>query len=194
FIDPRMELLARAPVAAEAQWQYAGEVLRVLRAASGLSRKVLALDCGNTLWGGGLGDVGRDGVALGHGYPRRAYVALQRRALELFQRGVVLIVASKNEKANVLDVFRNHPDMVLREEHIAYFGVNWEPKANNLRLAAQTLNLGLDSFVFIDDHEVECAMMRELLPEVLTVKLPSDPARYEQTLASLDCFDQLTLS
>lgn len=194
WVDPKLQLWARSPIRPEFHWAFAGEVMRVLRATTGRSRKVLALDCDNTLWGGVLGDVGIDGIALGHDYPGSAFVALQKRALELYHRGVVLVVASKNDPQNVREVFERHPEMILRPEHIACFAVNWEPKPGNLRQAAEILNLGLDSFVFVDDHPVECAMMRELLPEVLTVQLPEDPAAFESTLARLDCFDQLTVS
>ncbi|MCA9243399.1 MAG: HAD family hydrolase [Phycisphaerales bacterium] len=192
--NAKMRLLARAPIAPDCAWDYAGAVTRVVRAISGRAKKVLALDCDNTLWGGVLGDVGIEGIHLGHDYPGNAFRALQMRALELFHRGVVLVVASKNELSNVKQVFETHPEMVLRPEHIAFFGVNWEPKPGNLRRAAEVLNLGLDSFVFLDDHEVECAMMREMAPEVLTVQMPGDPADYEHTLARLDCFDNLTIS
>ncbi len=194
MVDPKLWFWGRIPIASEHQWAYAGEVLRVLRAVSGKSRKVLALDCDNTLWGGVLGDVGKDGIALGHDYPGNAFVALQKRALDLYHRGVVLVVASKNEHAAVKDVFENHPEMVLRPEHISHFAVNWEPKPQNLQRVADTLNLNLDSFVFLDDHPVECAMMREMLPQVLTVNLPEDPSRFAETLARLDCFDQLGIS
>lgn len=194
WIDPKLELLARSPVAAAHHWNYAGEFLRVLRAMTGKVRKVLALDCDNTLWGGVLGDVGRDGVALGHDYPGSAYRALQLRALELQQRGVVLVVASKNDRAAVQDVFENHREMILRPEHISYFAVDWNPKPQNLKQAAAVLNLGLDSFVFLDDHPVECDMMRQMLPDVVTVQLPKDPALFERTLSRLNCFDQLVVS
>jgi FkbH-like protein len=192
--DPKLLYWGRIPIAGGHHWDYVGEIVRMLRATGGKARKVLALDCDNTLWGGVLGDVGRDGIAIGHDYPGNAFVALQKRALELYHRGVVLVVASKNEGSAVLDVFENHPEMVLRPEHISYFAVNWEPKPQNLQHVAETLNLGLDSFVFLDDHPVECAMMREMAPEVRVVNLPKDPAHYERTLARLDCFDQLTVS
>jgi FkbH-like protein len=194
WTDPKLMYYARAPIAADCYWEYAGEITRVLRAITGKARKVLALDCDETLWGGILGDVGPTGILLGQDYPGNAYVALQRRALELYHRGVVLVVASKNDPAMVKEVFTSHPEMVLRPEHIAWFAVNWQPKPENLKQAAAGLNLGLDSFVFLDDHPVECAMMRELAPEVLTVQLPEDPALFEQTLARLTCFDQLAVS
>ncbi|NOX58510.1 MAG: HAD-IIIC family phosphatase [Planctomycetes bacterium] len=192
--DPKLWYWGRIPIATENQWAYVGEIVRVLRATAGKARKVLALDCDNTLWGGVLGDVGRDGIALGHDYPGNAFVALQKRALDLYHRGVVLVVASKNEHSAVLDVFENHPEMVLRPKHISAFAVNWDPKPQNLQQVAAKLNLNLDSFVFVDDHPVECAMMREMVPSVKVVHLPQDPAQYERTLASLDCFDQLSVS
>ena len=194
FTQPRMWFLARSAIAPDLTWDYVGQIIRLLRAARGRVRKVLALDCDNTLWGGVLGELSSSGIALGHDFPGSAYVAFQRRILELYHRGVVLIVSSKNDHLAVMDVFENHPEMLLRPEYISYFGINWEPKPQSLAQAATALNLGLDSFVFIDDSPVECAMVRSILPEVLSVCLPEDPADFATTLARLDCFDQLSVS
>lgn len=194
WTDPKMWFWARSPIAPCFTWDYVGEIIRLLRATSGNIRKVLALDCDNTLWGGILGEVGLSGVALGHDYPGNAYVAFQKRILELYHRGVVLVIASKNAPSAVMEVFENHPEMALRPKHIAYFGVNWDPKPENLQKAANVLNLGIDSFVFMDDNYVECAMVRAILPKVLTICLPDDPAESEMTLAKLHCFDQLLVS
>ncbi|NIA08110.1 MAG: HAD-IIIC family phosphatase [Actinobacteria bacterium] len=194
FTQPRMWFLARSAIAPDATWDYVGQIICLLRAVRGRSRKVLALDCDNTLWGGVLGELSSSGIALGHDFPGSAYVAFQRRILELYHRGIVLIVASRNDHSAVMDVFNNHPEMLLRSEHIAYFGINWDPKPQNLQRAAVALNLGLDSFVFIDDNPVECAMVRSILPEVLSICLPEDPAEFETALAGLDCFDQISVS
>jgi FkbH-like protein len=141
-----------------------------------------------------VGDVGVDGIALGHDYPGNAYVAFQKRILDLYNRGVILALASKNQPGVVEEVLARHPEMVLRAEHFAAMKINWEPKPNNLRQMAAELNLGLDSFVFIDDSAVECELMRASLPEVLSVNLPQDPALYPGVIESLDCFDQWTVS
>ena len=138
--------------------------------------------------------MGISGICLGHDSPGNTYAAFQKRALELYHRGVVLIISSKNEHSAVMEVFERHPVMILRPKHISYFGVNWNPKPENLQKAAHVLNLGLDSFVFIDDSQVECAMVRSMLPEVLCVGLPEDSAEAERTLAELNCFDQLSIS
>lgn len=192
--DRRMALYARIPVAAEHYWPLAGFYVRHLRPLYGLSKKVLVLDADNTLWGGVVGDVGVEGIALGPDYPGSAYVALQRRVLDLYHRGVVLCLASKNEPGLVEEVLDRHPEMVLRRQHFAAMCVNWRLKPDNLQEIAAELNLGIDSFVFVDDSPVECELVRAALPQVLTVPLPTEPAEFAATLEALDCFEQWTHS
>lgn len=194
WIDPRTERYGRIPIAAHHYWDYARFIVRHLRPLVGRTKKVIVLDADNTLWGGILGDDGPNGIKLGHDFPGNAFVAFQRRLLGLQRRGVVLCIASKNEPGSVESVVSTHPEMVLRPEHFACMRVSWSPKPDAIREIGRILNLGLDSFVFIDDSAVECAMMRETLPEVEIVQLPEDPARYSDVIESLDCFDQYTLS
>ncbi len=194
WLDPRTAFFARIPVAPAHYWPLAGFYVRHLRPLYGLSKKVLVLDADNTLWGGVVGDVGTDGIALGHDYPGNAFVAFQKRILDLYNRGVVLALASKNQPGVVEEVLAKHPDMILRAEHFAAMKINWQPKPQNLQQIAADLNLGLDSFVFVDDSAVECELMRTALPEVLSVNLPDDPAYYPGVIESLDCFDQWTIS
>lgn len=192
--DPRTELFARIPVAPAHYWDLAAFYVRHLRPLFGLSKKVLALDADNTLWGGIVGDAGIEGIALGHDFPGNAFVAFQKRVLDLYHRGVVLAIISKNEPGAVEAVLDTHPDMVLRSEHFAALQVNWQSKPENMRRIADDLNLGLDSFVFLDDSPVECDLMRTVLPEVMTVQLPKDPAEYPGVMERLDCFDQWVIS
>jgi FkbH-like protein len=187
--------LAKMPIAMACQPLYADHVCRVLGAMRGKARRCLILDLDNTLWGGVIGDDGLDGIRLGQGDPvGEAHLALQRYALMLHQRGVVLAVCSKNEEAVAREVFRKHPDMLLREEHIAVFQANWVDKAGNIRAIAQELSLGLSSFVFVDDNPAERAIVRQHLPEVAVPELSDDPAQYEQILASAGYFEAITFS
>jgi FkbH-like protein len=194
WADPRMALYARIPLAPANYWRLAGFYVRHLRPLLGLSRKVLVLDADNTLWGGIVGDVGVGGIALGPDFPGNAYVALQKRVLDLHRRGVVLCLASKNEPDSVREVFDHHPAMVLRAEHFSAMRVNWLPKHENVRAIARELNLGLDSFVFVDDSPVECDLMRSALPQVQSVCLPKEPAELPGAIETLDCFDQWHIS
>jgi hypothetical protein len=90
---------------------------------------------------------------LGTGTPLgETYSALQSMALSLKERGILLCVSSKNDEAIALDAFRSHSEMVLKEQDIVVFRVNWDDKAANIKAISDTIDLGLDSFVFLDDN------------------------------------------
>jgi FkbH-like protein len=174
---------------------YADQICRLLGAARGKARKCLVTDLDNTLWGGVIGDDGLDGIALGQNSAvGEAHVALQHFLLDLRRRGVILAVCSKNEDVNARMPFRDHPEMVLKEDHIAVFIANWSDKANNLREIAATLNIGTDSLVFLDDNPVERGQVRQVLPEVAVPELTEDPADYISLLANAGYFEAIGLS
>jgi FkbH-like protein len=189
--DPRMEVAARVPWSPDFLAPLSRAVLALVKAASGLTRKVLVLDLDNTLWGGVVGEDGLDGLTLGPEGPGRAYVAFQRAVLELWERGILLAVNSKNNPDDALAVLRKHPHMVLREEHFAAMRINWQDKATNLREIADELRLGSDSFVFVDDQPAERALVREVMPEVLTPDWPADATEYVAALHALNDFERL---
>jgi len=167
---------------------------RLIAAIKGRAKKVLALDLDNTLWGGVIGDDGLEGIRLGAGPEGEAFVAFQEYVRALKDRGIVLAVCSKNEEATAKEPFERHPDMRLRLDDIAVFKANWNNKADNLREIAQLLNLGLDSFVFVDDNPVERGLVRELLPEVAVPELPEDPADYVAALDREFAFETVTFT
>ena len=174
---------------------YADYVCRILAAKLGKSRRCLILDLDNTLWGGVIGDDGLEGILIGNGDPTaEAHLHIQRTALELHGRGVVLAVSSKNEDAIARQPFKEHPDMLLREEHIAVFQANWSDKASNIKAIAERLSLGLESMVFLDDNPAERMQVRRELPEVAVPELPKDPALYARTLIAAGYFEAITFS
>lgn len=171
---------------------YAEHLARLLMAAKGKARKCLVLDLDNTLWGGVIGDDGMAGIVLGQGHPvGEAHLQVQATALALRERGIVLAVSSKNEEAIARQVFREHPDMLLREEHIAVFQANWKDKASNLRAIAQTLNIGVDALVFLDDNPAERQQVRLELPQVGVPELPQSPEFFAGTLLAAGYFEAL---
>jgi len=174
---------------------YAEIACRLFAALRGRSRRCLVLDLDNTLWGGVIGDDGVPGIVLGQGDPTgEAFLEVQREALALRSRGIVLAVCSKNEDAIARTPFREHPDMLLREDHIAMFQANWQDKPANLRAISEALSLGLDSLVLLDDSPVERGLVRNLLPEVAVPELPDDPALYARTLLAAGYFEAIAFS
>jgi FkbH-like protein len=173
----------------------AADVRAALRGLRGGTKKVLVLDLDNTLWGGIVGDDGWDRLHLGgHDPAGEAYVELQRRILALGRRGILLTVVSKNDEAVALDAMRRHPAMVIKPEDLAAFRINWRDKAANIAELAAELNLGLQSFVFIDDNPVERARVHETLPEVFVPDWPDDCLLYPKAFLELGCFDTPAIS
>lgn len=192
--DLRYWHLARAPFSRDACRLLAAEYLKFFRALRGRSKKCLVLDCDNTLWGGIVGEDGLAGIQIGNTFPGSAFLAFQRAVLDCYHRGVLLAICSRNNEADVLEVLRNHPDMLLREEHFVARRVNWSDKATNLREIASELHIGLDSLVFMDDSAYEIEMVRFLLPEVTSVQLPKAPELLEDCLRSGGWFDTLVVA
>jgi FkbH-like protein len=192
--DPRYWFTSRYPFTGEASLELARRITTIGRVLKTPRAKVLVLDADNTLWGGIIGEDGPDGIALGPDYPGNAFVAFQRRILDLQQRGLVLAMCSKNNEADVEQVLRQHPHQVLKESHFVARRVNWTPKPDNLRSLAAELNLGLDSFVFVDDSDHECAMVREQLPQVEVVQVPRRPHEVPFCLDKVARLEVLTLT
>jgi FkbH-like protein len=174
---------------------YADHVARTVAAIRGKSRKVLILDLDNTLWGGVIGDDGLEGIQVAQGDATgEAHLAVQRFALDLRQRGVILAVSSKNTDEIAREPFEKHPEMLLKLQHFAAFKANWNDKASNIQAIAEDLSLGLDAMVFLDDNPVERDFIRTRLPEVAVPELPEDPAWYTRTLAAAGYFEAVTFA
>jgi FkbH-like protein len=194
WFDDRYWFLAKQAVALGALPLLARHTAAVIAADLGLARKCLVLDLDNTLWGGVVGEDGLANIRLGDGPEGEAYVAFQERILELKRKGVVLAVASKNDDAEARAAFGQHPAMRIREEDIACFAANWDTKVDNIRLIAQTLDLGLDALVYADDNRAEREIVRRFLPEVDVLPLPTDPAHYARVLGEYLHFETAAFS
>jgi len=193
--DPKLWNLAKLPFAQKYTPIYAEYFSRILVARYGKSRRCLVLDLDNTLWGGIIGDDGIEGILIGNGDPiAEAHLSLQAAALELRGRGVALAISSKNEDFTARLPFKTHPDMLLRENHIAVFQANWSDKASNIRAIAETLSLGLGSIVFLDDNPAERMQVRKELPNVAVPELPDDPALFRRTLLAAGYFEAISFS
>ncbi len=193
--DATLWNMAKLPFAQNYVPIYSDYVCRIIAARRGKSRRCLILDLDNTLWGGVIGDDGMEGILIGQGDATgEAHLHVQQVALGLRDRGVVLAVSSKNEDAIARQPFREHPDMLLKEEHFAVFHANWSDKASNIRAIAETLSLGLDSMVFLDDNPAERLQVRTEIPEVAVPELPPDPALYGRILLAAGYFEAVAFS
>jgi FkbH-like protein len=195
WYDERLYHLCKQPYTMEALPEIAHTIVAAMTGLLGGGRKVLVLDLDNTLWGGVVGDDGLQTLELGSETAEgEAFVAFQSYVRDLSRRGIVLAVCSKNREEVARAPFREHSGMVLKEEDISCFVANFQDKATNLRHIARALNLGLDSFVFVDDNPVERELIRAELPEVLVVELPDEPAYYERAVEASKAFPLRSLT
>ena len=146
-------------------------IARKIRTLKHEPYKVIVLDCDNTIWKGVCGEVGTFGIEIDG--PRKRF---QQFMVQQYNSGILLCLSSKNNEADVIDVFNNRGDLPLRLEHFVSNRINWSPKSENIRDLAKELNLGLDSFIFIDDNPIEIEEVKANAPEVFAVQFPADDA------------------
>jgi FkbH-like protein len=192
--DARLSVYAKAHLPPGLLARYAREIGHLARHLTGRAKKALVLDLDGTLWGGVLGEDGAEGIEVAGSYRGEAFRAFQRVARQLGSQGVLLAVVSKNDLEPVQEVFRDHPDMTLRERDFVRVVANWRPKHENLAELAQALNIGVDSFVFVDDSPYECGLVRHQLPEVQVVLVSGEPARHIEALLADGWFDTRELT
>lgn len=167
----------------------------IIASLLGASKKCLILDLDNTLWGGIIGDDGMDRIQIGHGIGiGKAFSEFQLWCKKLKERGIILAVCSKNDENVAKQVFREHPDMILKLDDIAVFVANWETKVDNIRHIQKILNIGFDSMVFLDDNPFERNIVRQNIPEITVPELPEDPADYLEFLYNENLFETTSAS
>ena len=194
LFNPMLYYTASLALVPEGQQALAARIVARIAALCGKERKVAVVDLDGTLWGGVAGEDGVEGIEIGESPLGRAHADFQRWLKELKNRGVLLAVCSKNDLVLAEEVFATRTEMPLKREDFAAFVANWEPKPANVARIAATLNLGLDSLVFLDDRKDEREAVRQALPEVTVPELPEDPAEWTAFLGALDLFETASVA
>jgi FkbH-like protein len=191
IVDRKMLYLAKMEWSPAFLPTVAGEMVRQVKAIRNLGRKCVVLDLDNTLWGGVVGEDGPSGVKIGYGDPEaEAYLDFHYKLKALQDRGILLAVCSKNNRADVVEVFDTRPEIPLKLADFAASEICWEPKHEGLRKIAAALNIGTDSLVFIDDNPAEISLVQQMMPEVKAVLLPPDPAEFASLIERMDDFEK----
>lgn len=194
ILDNKLNYLAEMKLSPSAIISLAEEYLAYIFPLMSIVKKCIVLDLDNTLWGGIVGEEGLVNLKLGPEKEGKPFYDFQRKLLELSERGIVLAINSKNNYEDAMQVIKNHPHMLLREENFASIKINWNDKASNLLEIAKELNIGLDSLVFIDDDKTNRAFVKESIPEVFVVELPEDSCNYVDCLNNLQIFNTFSIT
>ncbi len=192
--DARSWYLYKQPYALSFWKTASTQITRIITAQTIAAKKCLVLDCDNTLWGGIIGEDGLGGIQIGQDFPGKAYLDFQKYCLYLRSKGLFLAIASKNNEADVFEVFDKHDAMALKRDHISSWQVHWGSKAQSIQAIADDLNIGVDACVFVDDNPKEIAEVRERLPMVDCFLVPEELADLPTLLTNTGLFDIAELS
>ena len=176
--DDKLYYIAKMPLSTNILPEVSQQVLEVIKALNGKFKKCAILDLDNTLWGGVIGDDGLKSIQIGELGLGHAFSEFQMWLKELKNRGIILAVCSKNNENIAKEPFEKHPDMILKLDDISMFVANWEDKATNIKYIQETINIGMDSIVFIDDNPFERNLVKGMIPDITVPELPEDPAMY----------------
>ncbi|WP_208345332.1 HAD-IIIC family phosphatase, partial [Aetokthonos hydrillicola] len=163
-------------------------IARKIRRIKSTPYKVIVVDADETLWKGICGEDGVNGIQI-----TPSYQAMQSFLVEQYKAGTLICICSKNNEADLLAVFEQRADMILKLDHIVSYRANWQPKSENIKSLAKELQLSLEHFIFIDDNPVECAEVQSNCPEVLTLQLPA-PDNIPQFIEHVWAFDTLKIT
>ncbi len=194
FFDDNLYYDSKMAISLDALPDVAKNVIDIINSADGKIKKCLILDLDNTLWGGIIGDDGIDGIQIGEYGIGHVYSSLQAYYKQLKEAGIILCVCSKNEESVAREPFEKLDDMVLKLSDFAVFIANWNDKAENIKVIQETLNIGFDSMVFVDDSPFERGIVREKLPQVAVPEMPENPAEYLRYLQSENYFETAGIS
>ena len=189
FYDAPLYYNAKMSISLDALPIVAGAIVNVLKAMEGKIKKCVVLDLDNTLWGGVIGDDGMGGIEIGELGKGHAFQDFQRWLKQLKEYGIILAICSKNNEDIAKEPFERHEEMILRLSDISIFVANWNDKASNIRMIQESLNIGMDSIVFLDDNPFERNLVKSIIPNIEVPDLPEDPALYLEYLQKCNLFE-----
>lgn len=182
WYSTRYLINAKLPANPQTTAQHADYLARFLAPLAAQPVRLIITDLDDTMWSGIVGEVGWSNIDLdreGDGFCSLRY---QRFLLGLYERGVLLAICSKNNPEDALAVFRNRPEMLLKENHFAAIQINWDLKSVNVAAILKSLNLTATGAVFIDDSPFERGEVQAAHPDIWVPAFPTDAADLVPTL------------
>ena len=161
---------------------------------SNANKKVLLLDCDNTLWGGVIGEDGIEKIQLGQDGLGLAYTEFQKAIKKIQESGIIIALVSKNNSSDVMNVLENHKSMILKKKDIAAFKINWKEKSDNIRQLSKDLFLGLESFVFWDDNPIESNKVRNEISDIEVIEPEKDISYWSKQLLEYSGFSKFQVT
>lgn len=194
IFDNRNWYLANCRLSSDGLDLLASTIFKINSKIHSPAKKVLVLDCDNTLWGGIIGEDGMKNIKLGQDGVGKAFLDFQKVIKKISNDGTLLCISSKNNYEDVINVFENHKQMQIKKKDLLSIKVNWKEKYINLKEISKELNLSLDSMVFWDDNPLERNKIKKFLPEVHVVEPDEQITNWPEQLVNLDMFSKINVT
>ena len=194
IFDNRNWYLANCRLSSDGLDLLASTIFKINSKIYSAAKKVLVLDCDNTLWGGIIGEDGMKNIKLGQDGVGKAFLDFQKVIKKISNDGTLLCISSKNNYEDVINVFENHKQMQIKKKDLLSIKVNWKEKYINLKEISKELNLSLDSMVFWDDNPLERNKIKKFLPEVHVVEPDDQITNWPEQLVNLDMFSKINVT
>jgi FkbH-like protein len=194
WFDRSLWYQAKYALSMESIPELAFNISKIINSIFGKSKKCLILDLDNTCWGGVIGDDGLDRIHIGiETSISESYTVFQKYVKELKDRGITLAVCSKNDLENAKEGF-NHPESILKFDDFTSFKANWNLKNHNILDIAKSINIGVDSLVFIDDNPVERDIVLLQIPDVSVPAIGSDVVKFIEHIDRNGYFEPISIA
>ena len=119
------------------------------------SVKCVVWDLDNTLW---------EGILL-----EDTNVVLKPQVLDVIKtldsRGILNSIASRNDHDTAMEKLKQ----LGLSEYFLFPQINWNSKANSIQKIAKLINIGIDTFAFVDDQPFERDEVAFMIPEILCI-------------------------
>jgi len=116
--------------------------------------KCVVWDLDNTLWDGILEEVGITGIRV-----KNCIVDIIK---DLDRKGIINSISSKNYEDKAIEALKYYG---LYDYFVCPM-INWNAKSENIKIIAKTLDIGIDTFVFIDDSFFELGEVQQNCPDI----------------------------
>jgi FkbH-like protein len=182
FFDNRLFYINRGRYSESGLKYISKKIEKTIERIKNSTKKVLVLDCDNTLWGGVVGEDGVHNIKIGTDGEGAVYSDFQKSILRLKNEGVVLCIASKNNLNDILEVFKKNTNMILKKNDFTLIKSDWKEKSRNIVDISNELDLSLNSFVFFDDNPLERLKVKNNLKDVKVIEPNNDISFWPQQL------------
>ncbi len=157
-------------------------------------KKVLLLDCDNTLWGGVVGEEGPEKIQLGQDGIGLAFSNFQKAIKKLKNSGIILSILSKNNEKDIKNIFKTHKGMILKDKDITSYKVNWNEKSDNIKNLSKELSLDPNSFVFWDDNPIEREKVKSNFPSIDVIFPDKETANWSKQILEYAGFSKYSIT